>query len=108
MMRSIALVLVGSFSLLAAAEPAGPAKTMGDSWEVTSQMSMEGAPVGLPGRAGPAFAPDDAPAPPARTMGGGWEVPSQMAMEGAPTALPGRTVTVCAPKDQPPVQADER
>jgi len=48
MMRPIALVLVGSFSLLAAAEPAAPAKVMGDSWEITSQMSMEGAPMAPP------------------------------------------------------------
>ena len=31
-----------------AAEPAAPAKPMGDLWEVTSQMSMEGMPMALP------------------------------------------------------------
>jgi hypothetical protein len=31
-----------------AADPAPPAKEMGDLWEVTSQMSMEGMPMSLP------------------------------------------------------------
>ncbi|HZI94087.1 MAG TPA: DUF3617 family protein [Patescibacteria group bacterium] len=31
-----------------AAEPAAPARPMGDLWEVTSQMSMEGMPMALP------------------------------------------------------------
>ena len=46
MMRRLAIVLLGSiFSLVAAEEPA---KVMGDLWEVTTQMSMEGAPMALP------------------------------------------------------------
>lgn len=49
MMRRMAFVLVGSMALVAvAAEPAAPEKVKGDLWEVTSQMSMEGAPVALP------------------------------------------------------------
>jgi uncharacterized protein DUF3617 len=42
---TFAFVFLGSVSLLAAAEPP---KVMGKLWEVTTQMSMEGAPIALP------------------------------------------------------------
>lgn len=49
MMPSFASLFLGPVVLLAAAaEPAAPAKVTGDLWEVTSQMSMEGAPMALP------------------------------------------------------------
>ena len=45
MMRRFALVMALVFLPVAAEEPA---KVMGDLWEVTTQMSMEGAPMALP------------------------------------------------------------
>src|SRR5262245_48327332 len=46
MKGQLAFVLMGSGFLLAAAEE--PTKVMGNLWEVTTQMSMEGAPMALP------------------------------------------------------------
>ena len=46
---TVSLIALCSLGVLAAAEePAAPAKVMGDLWEVTTQMSMEGMPMALP------------------------------------------------------------
>jgi len=49
-MASTAMLLILSSipCFVLAADPAPPAKEMGDLWEVTSQMSMEGMPMSLP------------------------------------------------------------
>ena len=39
--------------------PPAPAKEMGDSWEVTSQMSMEGMPMSLPARTSKVCSPKE-------------------------------------------------
>jgi len=45
----VTLLLLASIPrFVLAADPAPPAKEMGDLWEVTSQMSMEGMPMSLP------------------------------------------------------------
>ncbi|HET6372702.1 MAG TPA: DUF3617 family protein [Candidatus Polarisedimenticolia bacterium] len=44
-----AFIILGSIPVRAAeSQPAAPAKEPGDRWEVTTQMSMEGAPMALP------------------------------------------------------------
>jgi len=46
---TVSMIALCSLGVLAAAEePAAPAKVMGDLWEVTTQMSMEGMPMALP------------------------------------------------------------
>ena len=45
---ALALPLLAALTFPAIAEEPAPAKQKGDSWEVTSQMSMEGMPMALP------------------------------------------------------------
>jgi len=59
------ILLIGSASLLASdTPPAAPEKGTGDLWEVTSQMSMEGAPVQMPAQTHEVCGPKEWKEPP--------------------------------------------
>ena len=61
----VTLLGLSTIALLAiAAEPAAPAKEMGDLWEVTSQMSIEGMPMALPAQKLKVCSPKDWTEPP--------------------------------------------
>ena len=58
---SLFLLVLGTTPFLAAAAQPAPGKEIGSLWEMTSQMSMEGMPMGLPAQKMKVCAPKDQP-----------------------------------------------